>query len=100
MNVQIIMDENSSISWLDHSDQPTTVLHREIQRRISEFKLKRECQQQTLKLLFKAMELYATRQLSEFHKIMPVKELFPMRHESTFDLWQQEVMKYLKMLQK
>ena len=99
--IQCAMEEDSiNIAWLDRTDRPPTILHKEIQRRISELNSKKEEDQHTVEVLVKAMEIHATRQLSEFHKIMPVNELFPIRHESAFDLWQQEVMKYLKMLQK
>ena len=98
--VRYMMKDLGIISMLDDTEQPSTILHKVIQQRILELNSKLRDQQATESFsnLSNATKIDATTwQLS---KPVADNERLPLRHESTFDLWQQDVLKYLKVLQK
>lgn len=95
----------SYTGWLDDPNRPSTILHKVIQQRILDLNAEQELDQQTTtKLISDLQEVVeaSTQQITESELELKViqsdYELLLQKHEHEFDLWQQEVTKYLKML--
>ena len=91
-------------AWLQDHNRPSTILHRVIQRRILEHNSSREVDHQTINSSLKAMDDEVTTQLSATacteNMKSPNDQDLSRGPENKYDIWQQDVTKYLNMLQK
>ena len=89
------------VSWLFDFNRPSTMLHKVILQKIAESKIRQEeekYQQGTHELFSELQKVTEVniQQLSD--SLQPNNIIMPERYVNKFDLWQQEVLKYLKLL--